>query len=108
MSKNAAAELLNSEHSHSHGQKFMALENKDRFFHRFSNIRCRVWFAGAPRASTTPDKHQNPTKMKRPFARCIEIQYSTSVSQLQSEGNLYYRAPFGLNGRAVIFRRDSS
>jgi hypothetical protein len=36
----------------------MALENKDRFFHRFSNIRCRVWFAGAPRASTTPDKHQ--------------------------------------------------
>jgi hypothetical protein len=23
----AAAELLNSEHSHSHGQKFMALEN---------------------------------------------------------------------------------
>jgi hypothetical protein len=29
----AAAELLNSEHSHSHGQKFMALENtKTDFF----------------------------------------------------------------------------
>jgi hypothetical protein len=40
--------------------------------------------------------------MKRPFARCIEIQYSTSVSQLQSEGNLYYRAPFGLNGRELL------
>jgi hypothetical protein len=39
--------------------------------------------------------------MKRP-ARCIEIQYSTSVSQLQSEGNLYYRAPFGLNGRELL------
>jgi hypothetical protein len=34
--------------------------------------------------------------------RCIEIQYSTSVSQLQSEGNLYYRAPFGLNGRELL------
>jgi hypothetical protein len=49
----------NSKHSHSHGQKFMALENTKTDFHRFSNIRCRVWFAGAPRASTTPDKHQN-------------------------------------------------
>jgi hypothetical protein len=54
-----AAELLNSEHSHSHGQKFMALENTKTDFFTDSNIRCRVWFAGAPRASTTPDKHQN-------------------------------------------------
>jgi hypothetical protein len=28
----AAAELLNSEHSHSHGQKFMALENTRQIF----------------------------------------------------------------------------
>jgi hypothetical protein len=27
MSKNVQQQLLNSEHSHSHGQKFMALEN---------------------------------------------------------------------------------
>jgi hypothetical protein len=27
----AAAELLNSEHSHSHGQKFMALEQRQIF-----------------------------------------------------------------------------
>jgi hypothetical protein len=39
--------------------------------------------------------------MKRPFARCIEIQYSTSVSQLQSEGNLYYRAPLGSMGELL-------
>jgi hypothetical protein len=50
-----------------------------------------------PRASTTPDKH--------PFNEDPSLdvlKYSTSVSQLQSEGNLYYRAPFGLNGRELL------
>jgi hypothetical protein len=58
MSKNAA-ELLNSEQQATVTVKNHVRKYKDRFFHRFSNIRCRVWFAGAPRASTTPDKHQN-------------------------------------------------
>jgi hypothetical protein len=57
MSKNVQQQ--NSEHSHSHGQKFMALENtKTDFFTDLVTFDVESGL-GAPRASTTPDKHQN-------------------------------------------------
>jgi hypothetical protein len=103
MSKNAAAELLNSEHSHSHGQKFMALENTKTDF--FTDL---VTFDVESGLQELPEHLLHQTNIKtfnedeETLSRCIEIQYSTSVSQLQSEGNLYYRAPFGLNGRELL------
>jgi hypothetical protein len=60
----AAAELLNSEHTVTvkiHGVR----KYKDRFFHRFSNIRCRVWFAGAQSIYYTRQTSKPSTKTLR-------------------------------------------
>jgi hypothetical protein len=84
----------------------MALENTKTDFHRFL-----VTFDVESGLQELPEHLLHQTNIKTfnededPFARCIEIQYSTSVSQLQSEGNLYYRAPFGLNGRDCYLQK---
>jgi hypothetical protein len=78
MSKNVQHFRI-SEHSHSHGQKFMALENtKTDFFTDL--VTFDVWFAA-------PKDHGHQLKMKRTLLAGLKSNIQC-VSQLQS-GNLY-------------------
>jgi hypothetical protein len=66
MSKNV--QLLNSEHSHSHGQKFMALENtKTDFFTDLVTFDVESGLQELPEHLLHQTNIKPSTKMKRPF-----------------------------------------
>jgi hypothetical protein len=101
----AAAELLNSEPMQSRSKNSAALENT-RFFHRFSNIRCRIGLQELPGIYYT-DKHQNFNEDEETLSLDV-LKSNIQQVLITSIRRKFIEHLLGSMGDTVIFRRDSS